>query len=260
MTLWLFAVASLAAALATAALLSRRTSYHPVVVALAWGLAVDLVVGVRDPSGAGWGIALYLARRPWGGADVALWHLSNALVTSWPAVVAGLAWRAFHGPQKSTAPDSSEAATHGLTVLAEARGRVKARCDNGTKAKVSRIPLAVKAIAACWAAANAALIAHGVAPITRPFKAFEIGCVAAGGLAVWLGRRRRDAAPMAAAWLVALQVLVVTLGPYKADRDPYRDWDLARLVYALGFSVLAIGQAVAWRRLRPQKAGSPDDS
>jgi hypothetical protein len=55
-------------------------------------------------------------------------------------------------------------------------------------------------------------------------------------------------------------VLVVTLGPYKADRDPYRDWDLARLVYALGFSVLAIGQAVAWRRLRPQKAGSPDDS
>ncbi len=257
MILWIFAVASLAAALATAALLSRRTPYRPVVVALVWGLVVDLAVGVRDPNGTGWGLAHYLARRPWGGADVALWHLSNALVTSWPAVVAGLAWRAFHGPQKSTAPDSSEAATHGLTVLAEARGRVKARCDNGTKAKVSRIPLAVKAIAACWAAANAALIAHGVAPITRPFKAFEIGCVAAGGLAVWLGRRRRDAAPMAVAWLVALQVLVVTLGPYKAGRDPYRHWDLAQVIYAIGFAALAIGQAVAWRRLRPSKAGSP---
>ncbi len=103
----------------------------------------------------------------------------------------------------------------------------------------------------------AALIAHGVAPITRPFKAFEIGCVAAGGLAVWLGRRRRDAAPMAVAWLVALQVLVVTLGPYKAGRDPYRHWDLAQVIYAIGFAALAIGQAVAWRRLRPSKAGSP---
>lgn len=216
MILWIFAVASLAAALATAALLSRRTPYRPVVVALVWGLVVDLAVGVRDPNGAGWGLAHYLARRPWSGADVALWHLSNALVTSWPAVVAGLAWWAFRGPK--------------------------------------RTPLA--AVVACWAAANVALVAHGVAPITRPLKAFEVGCVAAGGLAVWLGRRRREAAPMAAAWLVALQVLVVTLGPYKADRDPYRDWDLARLVYALGFAVLAIGQAVAWHRLRPQKAGS----
>ena len=44
MILWIFAVASLAAALATAALLSRRTPYRPVVVALVWGLVVDLAV------------------------------------------------------------------------------------------------------------------------------------------------------------------------------------------------------------------------
>lgn len=213
MTLWFCAIASLAAALVTAIFLSLHIPYRPIVAALAWGLAVDLVVGDRD---AGWGLASLLAHRPWSGADVALWHVSNALVMSWPVAVAALAWRAFQG---------------------------------------SRQP-AVKALAACWFATNVALVLRGIAPVQRALTAIEIGAILAGSVAVYRGRLQRGPMPVAAAWLLAMEHLVVLLGPFR--RDVYHDWDLARLVYVLGFAVLAIGQVA--HRLRPPKAGSTDGS
>lgn len=208
MTLWAASVLALVVALATAALLSLRSPHRPAFALLAWGLVVDLVVGTR--AGPGWGLAQLLAHRPWSPADRGLYHLSNALVTSWPMAVAILAWRGARGP--------------------------------------------TAALVACWAAANAALVGRGSAPIQRELLAVELGAILAGAVALWRDRRRRSPAVVVAAWLVALEVLVVALGPFR--QSVYTRWDLAQLVYVLGFAVLAIGQSVAWYRLRPSQAGS----
>lgn len=242
MTLWHGAIVSLAAALTTAIFLSLRTPYRPVAAVLAWGLAVDLVVGDRD---AGWGLAAFLTHRPWSGADVALWRASNALVTSWPVAIASLAWRAFQGPQKTNGPDCSEP----LPGLVDPATTGASRYNTSPR-------FAVKALAACWLAANVALVLRGVTDVQRALTAIEVGAILAGSVAVYRGRLRRGPMPVAAAWLLALEVLVVAIGPFR--RSVYHDWDLARLIYTLGFAVLAIGQIV--HRLRPPKAGSTDGS
>ncbi len=246
MTLWHGAIVSLAAALTTAIFLSLRTPYRPVAAVLAWGLAVDLVVGDRD---AGWGLAAFLTHRPWSGADVALWRASNALVTSWPVAVAVLAWWAFQGPQKTNGPDRSE------PLVPAVPQHLGTRTRRGAVHHAAAL-LAVKALAACWFAANMALVLRGVADVQRALTAIEVGAILAGSVAVYRGRLRRGPMPVAAAWLLALEVLVVAIGPFR--RSVYHDWDLARLIYTLGFAVLAIGQIV--HRLRPPKAGSTDGS
>lgn len=216
MILWAAAVLSLAAALAAALLLSRRLPHRPAVLTLAWGLLVDLVVGTHDKAtGSGWGLAQLLAHRPWSPADRGLYHLSNALVTSWPMAVAALAW----------------------WVLAPAQRR--------------RVPV----ILLVWAVANALLVTGPLAPprIQAVILAVEIAAVALGfaaGAVGWSGPRWRAPQGVAVA-LVGVELVLVLAGPFRYS--VFERWDLAQICYTLTFAALAIAQGIAWHRLRPPR-------
>lgn len=212
MTLWLAAVAALALALVSAALLSRRAPGHrPVVALLALGLVVDLTVETIR----------HALTRPLAGIDLALYHASNALVTAWPCGIAAAAWWAFYEP---------------------ARRR------------------ALPVIAALWVLANGLLIAGPLRrePTQRGLLVVEVVALAAVALAVGVGWRRPWTWPhRALLWLAVVEVVVVTLGPFRGS--VYTDWDLARVAYGISFAVLAVLQGAAWYRLRPQQAGSDGD-
>lgn len=216
MILWAVHLAILAAALATAILLARRTPYRPVAVVLGIGLAIDLALGRK---GAG-GLGDYLADRlPYQGIDLALYHGSNALMSAWPASVAALAWWALDA-KRVLDPAWRAVKVAALTWIAWALANV---------AMVTLVPLdreaTQRALFACEAAAVIA------------------------GFAAWRFRPL-DWTPMqrAALWLLGVELVVALLGPFRLDI--YRDWYLARAAYLPGFGVLAIAQALAWRRLR----------
>lgn len=219
MTLWLCAVFALVAALVTAALLHRRSPHLPAVLALAWGLLVDLVVGTRDKdTGAGCGLAQLLAHRPWSPADRALYHASNALVSSWPTAVAALAW----------------------WVLAPAHRR-----------------RAMPILGAGWMLANLVLVS-GPLTIDRVqgvLLVVQIAVVLACGLAIavgWGGPRWRALQGVVVA-LAGTELVILLAGPYRYS--VFERWDLAQICYLLSFAALAVAQVIAWRRLRPPQAG-----
>ena len=239
MRLFLACFLSLALALITAALLFRRDRQHlPVVLALAAGLAADAVMGHRDA----WGIATVIRRST---DNVPLWHVSNALVTLWPAAVAALALTAF-GRKK--APRSVNPGAEGVT------GSERANRNAGSM--MPRAPFVKVGLA--WATANALLVA--VYPLSevdtqRALLTWEAGCVATGVLAAILAWGDTWSSPQRAAlWLVAIEFVVVVAGPFRYS--VYERWDIARAVYALGFAALAVAQIDAVRRLRPKQAGS----
>ncbi len=238
MTLFLACFFSLALALITAGMLARRDRQHlPVVLALAAGLAADALMGHRD----GWGIATVIRRSI---DNVPLWHVSNALVTLWPASVAALALTAF----RKKAPRSVNQGAEGVTG--------SERANRNTRSMMPRAPLVKVGLA--WATANALLVA--VYPLSevdtqRALLAWEAGCVATGVLAVALAWGDTWSSPQRAAlWLVAVEFVVVVAGPFRYS--VYERWDIARAVYALGFAALAVAQVDALRRLHPPKVGS----
>ena len=210
MTLWLACLAALALAAVTAAVLTRHVpAYRPAAAALAWGLAVDVILGHRDA----WGLGAYLvARAPYHGADVWLYRASNGLGTSWPAVIAALAWWALR-------PD----------------GR-RSRSTGGL------------AFYAAWVAANAALIlAEPIdrAHAQRALHAIELGAVAVGFVAWRFRRLTWTPVQRTALWLLVVELVVALLGPYRTDI--YERWGVARVAYLGGFGVLAVAQLLARR-------------
>lgn len=215
MSLWAATVGALVAALAASVLLSRRDRAHlPVVAVLLLGLVVDLAVGHHDPeSGAGLGIAHHLAAipKPWHGDAVTLYHASNALVAAWPAALAGLALWLFVAPRW---------------------------------AAVALLP---------WATLQAVLVArwplHGD-DVRHALLVHEWIAVAVAGVAVWRGWGREWSRPHHAALaLAAVELVIATVGPFRLSI--YRDWDLARVAYVLGFTALAAA-SVRWLR-RPAR-------
>lgn len=230
MTLWLACLAALALATITAAILARHVpAYRPAAAVLAWGLAVDLVLGHRDA----WGLGAYLAGRvPYQGADVWLYHVSHGLETSWPAAVAALAWWAL-GPQKAKGPGAA-----GLL------GGLPHQGDPNLASAWT----AVKAIFVAWVAANVALVLAW--PIDRPhaqraLHVVELGAVAVG-FAAWRFRRLAwTPVQRTALWLLVVELVVALLGPYRTDI--YERWYVARVAYLGGFGVLAMAQLFARR-------------
>lgn len=236
MKLFLACLFSLALAFITAALLFRRDRQHlPVVLALAAGLAADAVMGHQD----GWGVATVVRRST---DHVPLWHVSNALVTLWPAAVAALALTAF-GRKK--APRSVNPGAEGMTG--------SERANRNAESMMPREPFVKVGLA--WATANALLVA--VYPLSevdtqRALLAWEAGCVATGVLAPILAWGDAWSSPQRAAlWLVAIEFVVVVAGPFRYS--VYERWDIARAVYVLGFAALAVAQVDAYRRLRPRR-------
>lgn len=221
MILWAVTVGALALALVAAVLLALRLRPHlPVALALGAGLVIDLVVGAHDKA-TGWGLAQLLAHRPWGTTDLVLYHFSNALETAWPATVAALAWSVF-------APS--------------ARRR------------------ALALVLAAWALANVVLVAGyplGSATTQRVLLAAELAALVAGAAAAWRGwgGPRWGITQASALGLLAAELVVVTLGPYRYS--VYSRWDLAQVCYSLAFAALAIVQGIARSRLRPPQAGPP---
>lgn len=241
MTLFLACLAALTLALVTAGLLARRDRQHlPVVLALAVGLTVDAIMGHRD----GWGIATVIRRST---DNAPLWHVSNALVTLWPASIAALALTAFAGRKK--APRSVNQGAGG-------RGSDEQERDRSAETMTPRAPI-VK-VGLLWLTANALLVA--AYPLSdvgtqRSLAAWEAGCIATGVLAAVLAWGDAWSSPQRAAlWLVAVEFVVLVAGPFRYS--VYERWDLARVVYALGFAALAVAQVDACRRLRPPQAGS----
>lgn len=223
MILWLVCLASLAAALVAAVLLaSRNPDYPPVVLVLGGGLLADFVMGHRELWGLNWLLVPpHATLRP-------LYHLSNALVTSWPALLAGLAWMAFPGPERTEAPPAD-------------RERLLLRHT------------AVKAVLA-WLVANAALVLAdpGAVWTQRALLGGELAALLAGAAAAVVGWGRSwGLAARAAIWLLGVELVVVALGPFRTSI--YTNWHLARVAYTLGFAALAGLQVAAWRRLRPRR-------
>lgn len=220
MTHWTVSVLSLAAALAAAVLLSLRSPHRPVALTLAWGLVVDLVVGVpiKDADGhviGGWGLAFYLGtHKPWDGTRLALYHASNALVTSWPLAVAALAWWAL-------APAHRRRVLPALLLIGVA-----------ANALLVRGPLEKHRI-------QAVILAVEIAAVALGFVAGVVG---------WSGPRWRAPQGVAVA-LVGVELVLVLAGPYRYS--VFERWDLAQICYTLTFAALAIAQGIVWRRLRP---------
>jgi hypothetical protein len=215
--LWAAVVLALAAALVSAVLLARRDRAHwPVAASLAMGLVIDLTVGHRGA----WGIARALAgvSRPSIHAPV-LWHLSQALVTAWPAGLAACALAVF---------------------VRTPSGRVRTRW-----AALALVP---------WATLQVSLLAsgpHTPEGVQRLLTAHEVVALVVGAVAAIVGWRRDEdwTWPHAAVlWLLGVELAVVMLGPFRTS--VYEKWDLARVAYALCFVVLAVMQVIAHRRRR----------
>lgn len=253
MILWAAVLVSLAAALVSAVLLARRVREHwPVAACLAAGLVIDLAIGHPDA----WGIAGHLAAvpKPWHGGALALYHASNALVSLWPAALAVTAWAVFVGPERPTAPGRSteplgRGFRDGVDAMPEGRGWTD-RPSGITSMR--RVPIAVKAIAGAWLALNAALLAAWPVPgatVQRALLGAEVAALVAGAVAVGRGYRRAWRWPHAAVlWLLGVELVVVTLGPYRYS--VYERWDIGQALYAAGFAVLAVLQTLAAHRLR----------
>lgn len=205
MILWAAVVLALAAALVSAVLLARRDRAHwPVAAALGLGLVIDLTVGHKEV----WGIARALADvpRPSIHAPV-LWHLSQALVTAWPAGLAAMALAVFVRPR--WAPVALVPWALGMATLLASGPH--------TPEGVQRIQLA-----------------------------HEVVALGMGAVAVWRGHGRRWSwSHIAALSLLGVELVVVALGPFRTS--VYERWIVARILYVLGFTALAGMQVVARR-------------
>ena len=230
---WVACVVAEAVALAGAV---RRPRSRPLVTLLAFALASD--VAVR----AGAVLVLAGAPRPLAGWPLAWWRVETALVTGWPAALAVVAWWVFAGPQKPNAPDSSEAKTHGLTVLAAVRGRGAARCGRSTERTIAQ------AVLSSWASLQVGL---AVAPLTRPrlagiLLAWHVAGVVVGAAPIALrwGKGARSVEHHVVGLLVAVLLAVVCCGPFVGD--VWADWaTTATPAWAIGFGLAA---GLLWRR------------
>lgn len=206
MILWLVFLVSFAAAVALSALLVRRVPAHRPVASI---LAGGFVADLVVGTRDSWGLAALLATSPHVGTDRVLYHVGTALQTAWPAAVAGLAWWTFGWRRGAAVPAALWVALNAALVL--------------------RYPFAEEA------AQHALHVHEGVA-------------VALAGVAIWRSWGRVVLRPPhhAARMLVAIELVIATVGPFRLDI--FRDWALARFAYLLGFAALAAVTAVWLRR------------
>jgi hypothetical protein len=238
---WIAYLATITAALVTAILLARRTPYRPVVAVLAIGLVIDLALGHKDVAGLG----AYLAtRRPYQGIDVWLYHLGNGLTTAWPVAVAALAWWALKDerPEPKSEPSAHAMDPRRGQMIGPVRSSPFAtRHDVGRSMRPAW--LIVKAVVA-WLLANAALVWTWVPGdeqrAQRGLFIVEALAIIAGFIAWRFRTLAWTASQRAALWLLAVEVVVVLLGPFRLNI--YADWGLARVAYGIGFTALAVGQ------------------
>jgi hypothetical protein len=153
--------------------------------------------------------------RPFVGTSAALYLTHLALTLAWPAALAAGSWAVF--------------------VPFEV---VQFQGYPGT---YRRDPIVVAAVGAAWALVVLAVaVAH---PLPRGWTAplihgCELAAVAVGAAAVvraWTPGRRwaRSPAHQAILVLLATELAVCVIGPFA--RDPFADWDAARVLYVLGF-------------------------
>jgi hypothetical protein len=148
------------------------------------------------------------APRPFEGAARGAYHVETALVVGWPIALALVAWRRFGGERIPAVPVG---AWVGLTV-----GHVLV-----------------------W-------------PLSRRqtstlLFAVELAAVAWGGLCAFLAWPKRwTSVHGVVLFLLGAEVVVATLGPFLTD--VFRDWSVARILYAYTFSGLAAWYL--WRMFR----------
>lgn len=272
--LWLAVVLAEGGAFALAVRRARRTrELRPIAFLILAAVVIDLAVGLHDPPSS-WGLSALAAAgpRPRVGLARAAYHLADALVMAWPGLLAATCERVFGGRQKTSAPDSSEAKSHGLTVLAVVRGRALVRCSGSTAATMRSFTKSVKPfdlLVGCYLGAVVGLA--GLYPLGRTrtqalLLVWEAVALAFAAGAIFAGWRRVVAggAPWTRAHgvllvLVPVEAAVAVIGPF-ARADVFSAWDVARWQYLLGFAVVA--GLLAWpsrRRYAPETAQPAQD-
>lgn len=225
MTLWGACLAAEVAALVAAVVYARRSaderysSTYPgpgarpvnrwAVVLLAFAVLSDVAMRCNQ----------VLVLEPWReahptgpfvGAVAAPYLMELALTFAWPAALAACTWRVFAGLwSRRTMPLT----TWALVVLAVVAAHPLPR---GWTATLLRV----------W---SLLAVAVGVVAVVR----------------AWLASATWGRSPIHASVLVLLgtEAAVALVGPYV--RDPFSDWDYARILYAIGFGAVAVilGQA-----------------
>jgi hypothetical protein len=217
----------------------RDRSLRPLVALLSFAFVAD--VAER--------LLLVLVITPRQPHALTAYHLSNGLVTGWPCGVCTLAWWAFQGPQKTNGPELPEP-RESMAPGAKTRDLPRLHLAPIGERQGSLGSIAVKVIPALWLAANAYLVLRiplEPEPIQTFLHRVELAAVALAALPIMLGWSwRRERPATAALFLVGLELVIATVGPF-ARGQPYADWYVAAAAYGLGFALLA-GLLFFWYR------------
>ncbi len=241
--LWLAVVLAELAALIAAVRHERRfhaSPRFPVALLLAAAVVIDLAVGLHDPPFR-WGLVALAAEgpRPRTGGPLVAYHLADALVLAWPALLATSCLRAFGPPPPQV-----------HTVA----GRPLLRRDpwrDATKRRPSFSgwnPSALNVLAGLYLGAVAGLVAlHplGARRTGLVLLAGEAVAVAVASGAIVAGWRRAVATERpwtrshaALLVLVPVEGAVAVIGPF-ARENVFSAWDVARWQYLIAFVVVA---------------------
>lgn len=211
---------------AAAVLAWRRAPRSPLVWLLTFAPASDVAIKLLQA------FALDAAPRPLVGMARVLYHVETALVLAWPAALAAVAWRVFGSVTRRTVINP----------------------DRGHKIRRWSYFLPETPIALAWALAVAVLVLSHPLPRgwTAPLlRAWTLAAVAVGVVAVVRAWRSpaswgRSAVHHAVLLLLGTEAAVAIVGPYV--RDPFADWDAARLLYLVGFAGVCAVLSKARRR------------
>lgn len=165
-------------------------------------------------------------------ADIAMWALQFAILRHAPRPFVGGARLAYHLETGLVVGWPCLVALVGLSVFLPHQRRVTS-------------PLVVGAHAGAIVL-HVALYPLSRAATARFFVVVELAAVAAVGIAAYVayGRRKWGSLEGVVLFLAGAELVVTLLGPYATN--PFKDWDVARMLYFASFSALAL-----WYSPRP---------